>query len=175
MNTPDKFHGNGLFPLISFQQRNSAQFSRRELQLVGPTGNIQLFLKQLLVSVALLVPDLQRDPTFVLGLLESNLGRNLCCMDVFVTYVLGVDFTPPILLSTYYRLKAAAESMRVWERCPLLLARGTCASSEERKGSKLDINHPECQPAEPKSLGKARLFSSSFPKSRGSDPNSDSE
>lgn len=96
-------------------------------------------------------------------------------MDVFVTYVLGVDFTPPILLSTYYRVKAAAESMRVWERCPLLLARGTCASSEERKGSKLDINHPECQPAEPKSLGKARLFSSSFPKSRGSDPNSDSE
>jgi len=48
-------------------------------------------------------------------------------MDVFVTYVLGVDFTPPILLRSYYRVKAAAESMRVRERCPLLLVRGTCA------------------------------------------------
>ena len=49
-------------------------------------------------------------------------------MDVFVTYVLRVDFTPPILLRTYYRVKTAAESMKVGERCPLLLERGTCAS-----------------------------------------------
>lgn len=90
-----------------------------------------------------------------------------------MTYVLRVDFTPPILLRTYYRVKTAAESMRVWERCPLMLARGTCARLEERKGSKPEINHPECQPAEPKTHGKARLFS--FPKNRGSDPNSDSE
>lgn len=87
-------------------------------------------------------------------------------MDVFVTYVLGVDFTPPILLGTYYRVKTAAESMRLWERCPLLLARGTCASWEERKGSKPIINHPECQSAEPKTHGKARIFPFSFPKGR---------
>lgn len=48
-------------------------------------------------------------------------------MDVFVTYVLGVDFTPPILLRTYYRVQTAAGSTGVRERCPLLLARGTCA------------------------------------------------
>lgn len=49
-------------------------------------------------------------------------------MDVCVTYVLGVDFAGPILLRTDYRVKTAAESMRGWERCPLLLVRGKRAS-----------------------------------------------
>lgn len=128
MNTLNKFHGNDSFPLPPLQQCYSVWFSHSKLQLVGPTGHIQLFLESLLVSVALLLLDLQWDPTFVLGQLKSNLGRNLCCMDVFVTYVLGVDFAPPISLRTYYRLKTAAESMRVWKRCPLLLVRSTCVS-----------------------------------------------
>lgn len=122
-----KFHGNGLCPLIQFQQCNGAWFLHGELKLVGPTRNTELFPKRPLVLVALLLLDLQWDPTFVLGQLESNLGKNLCFMDVFVTYVLGVDFTPSILLGTYYRVKTAAESTRGWERCPLLLARGACA------------------------------------------------
>lgn len=44
-----------------------------------------------------------------------------------MTYGLGVDFAPPILLRTYYRVSTAVECRRVWARSPLLLVRGACA------------------------------------------------
>lgn len=74
-------------------------------------------------------------------------------MDVFVTYGLGVDFAPPILLRTYYRVSIAAECRRVWVQSPLLLV-GVHVQEEEQEGNTRDINHP----IEPK-LRETTIFS----------------